>query len=83
MTTPGLMASLRFSASTKLRLQLVFAKALEAQGRDVVHLEIGEPDFDTPARIKDAAVQAIRQGHTKYTEVGGIRAYRMYYGPFL
>jgi aspartate aminotransferase len=48
------------------------AKALRARGVDVISFGAGEPDFDTPARIKDAAVQALRQGHTKYTEVGGI-----------
>jgi aspartate aminotransferase len=48
------------------------AKALRARGVDVISFGAGEPDFDTPARIKDAAVQAMRQGHTKYTEVGGI-----------
>jgi aspartate aminotransferase len=48
------------------------ARALEASGVDVVHLEIGEPDFDTPAHIKEAAIQAIREGFTKYTATGGI-----------
>src|SRR5918995_2650372 len=48
------------------------AKALRAQGIDVISFGAGEPDFDTPQRIKDAAVQAMRRGHTKYTEVGGI-----------
>ena len=47
------------------------ARALEAQGRDIIHLEIGEPDFDTPQHIKDAAVEAIGKGFTKYTAVGG------------
>ncbi|HLZ20536.1 MAG TPA: pyridoxal phosphate-dependent aminotransferase [Ktedonobacterales bacterium] len=51
---------------------LVRAKALEAQGRDVVHLEIGEPDFDTPAHITEAACEALRQGHTHYTPAPGI-----------
>jgi aspartate aminotransferase len=48
------------------------AKELRAQGVDVISFGAGEPDFDTPARIKDAAVRAMRGGHTKYTEVGGI-----------
>ncbi len=51
---------------------LVRARALEAQGREVVHLEIGEPDFDTPANIIEAAVQALRTGHTHYTPSAGI-----------
>ncbi len=41
---------------------LVRAKALEAQGRDVVHLEIGEPDFDTPANVIEAGCAALRGG---------------------
>ena len=51
---------------------LARARALEAKGRDIVHLEIGEPDFDTPDHIKEAAIQAIREGFTKYTPVSGI-----------
>jgi aspartate/methionine/tyrosine aminotransferase len=49
------------------------ARALEATGRDVIHLEIGEPDFDTPRHIKDAAVRALLdQGMTHYTAAEGI-----------
>ena len=51
---------------------LARAKALEAQGRDVIHLEIGEPDFDTPGHITEAAVEAMRSGHTHYTPAAGI-----------
>jgi len=51
---------------------LVRARALEAQGRHVVHLEIGEPDFDTPAHIGEAAVQALKAGATHYGPSGGI-----------
>lgn len=43
------------------------AKALEAQGRHIIQLQIGEPDFDTPAVIKEAHDQALREGHTHYT----------------
>lgn len=52
----------------------VAAKAaqLKAQGRPVIGLGTGEPDFDTPEHIKQAAIQAIHQGFTKYTAVGGI-----------
>src|SRR5882724_6537875 len=51
----------------------VTAKAaeLKAQGKDVLSLGAGEPDFDTPQHIKDAAVGAIAKGFTKYTAVGG------------
>jgi len=48
------------------------AKAMKADGIDVVDLGAGEPDFDTPVHIKDAAIEAIREGFTKYTPVGGI-----------
>ncbi len=48
------------------------AKAMEKAGRDVVNFGVGEPDFDTPERIKEAAIQAINEGFTKYTPVGGI-----------
>ena len=48
------------------------AKELRARGVDVISFGAGEPDFDTPARIKDAAIQAMQRGQTKYTEVGGI-----------
>src|SRR5688500_756020 len=48
------------------------AKALRAQGVNVISFGAGEPDFDTPERIKEAAVQAMRRGQTKYTEVGGV-----------
>jgi len=47
------------------------AKALKAAGKDVIGLGAGEPDFDTPDHIKEAAIAAIRQGFTKYTAVDG------------
>ncbi len=47
------------------------AKALKAEGRDILDLGAGEPDFDTPDLIKDAAIRAIRAGFTKYTAVDG------------
>ncbi|HDK35695.1 MAG TPA: pyridoxal phosphate-dependent aminotransferase, partial [Bacteroidetes bacterium] len=51
---------------------LAKAKALEAQGRDIVHLEIGEPDFDTPAHIREATKKAIDEGYTHYGPAPGI-----------
>src|SRR6478752_1473543 len=48
------------------------ARALKTAGRDVIGLAAGEPDFDTPDNIKDAAIKAIRDGKTKYTNVDGI-----------
>jgi len=47
------------------------ANELKAQGKDIVGLGAGEPDFDTPDHIKEAAIKAIRDGKTKYTPVGG------------
>ena len=51
---------------------LVRARALEAQGRKIVHLEIGEPDFDTPANIRDAAKKALDEGWTHYGPSAGL-----------
>lgn len=51
---------------------LARARALEAQGREVVHLEVGEPDFDTPKHIIEAACKALRSGYTHYTPSAGI-----------
>lgn len=48
------------------------ARSLKAQGKDVISLSLGEPDFDTPEHIKNAAIAAIKQGKTKYPPVGGI-----------
>jgi aspartate aminotransferase len=48
------------------------ARALEAQGKEIVHLEIGEPDFDTPANIVDAGVDALRKGWTHYGPSAGL-----------
>jgi aspartate aminotransferase len=48
------------------------ARELKAQGKDVISLSVGEPDFDTPQNIKDAAIAAIARGETKYTPVAGI-----------
>jgi aspartate/methionine/tyrosine aminotransferase len=48
------------------------ATALEAEGRKIIHLEIGEPDFDTPSHIAEAATQAIRDGHTGYCAAPGL-----------
>lgn len=47
------------------------ARALKAQGRDIISLSAGEPDFDTPDFIKQAAIESIKRGETKYTDVAG------------
>src|SRR5215471_18951556 len=80
------MSSLPVSASTQLNLAkrmsllgtetafevLVRARALEKQGKHIVHLEIGEPDFDTPNNIVEAAVDALHQGYTHYGPSAGL-----------
>lgn len=48
------------------------AKQLEAQGRDIIHLEVGEPDFATPDNVVEAGVAAMRQGKTRYTAPSGL-----------
>src|SRR5919204_1861040 len=48
------------------------ARQLKAQGRDIISLSAGEPDFDTPENIKEAAYRAMKAGKTKYTDVDGI-----------
>ncbi len=52
------------------------ARALKAEGRNIISLSAGEPDFDTPQNVKDAAIRAIQGGDTKYTDVAGTRALR-------
>jgi len=51
---------------------LVRARALERQGRNIIHLEIGEPDMDTPANVVDACVDALRKGFTHYGPAAGL-----------
>jgi aspartate aminotransferase len=55
---------------------LARARQLEARGRRVVHMEIGEPDFDTPEAIKKAAVDALYENHTHYTPSSGLPSLR-------
>jgi aspartate aminotransferase len=55
---------------------LAKAKALEKQGKNIVHLEIGEPDFDTPKNIKDAAIKALNDGYTHYGPSAGLPEFR-------
>lgn len=55
---------------------LARARALEAQGRDIVHLEIGEPDFPTPPTVVDAGIRALQDGRTHYTPALGLDALR-------
>ncbi|MBI4278817.1 MAG: pyridoxal phosphate-dependent aminotransferase [Armatimonadetes bacterium] len=66
---------MRITASMTIRME-ERAKALAAQGVRVVAFAAGEPDFDTPEPVKEAAIAAIRQGFTKYTASSGIRELR-------
>jgi len=62
---------------------LARAKAMEAEGHKIVHLEIGEPDFPTAGHIVEAAVEALRAGHTHYVPAPGIPALREAVAAFL
>lgn len=53
------------------------AQELQDSGQDIISLSVGEPDFDTPKHIKDAAIKAIHDGHTKYTAVDGIKQLKL------
>lgn len=62
-----------FQLGTETALDvLVKARALEARGRNVIHLEVGEPDFPTPGHIVEAGVRALREGHTRYGPPAGL-----------
>ena len=52
------------------------AKEMEARGEEIVHMEVGEPDFATPELVKEAAVKAIRENRTFYTQSLGLPALR-------
>src|SRR5436189_1819512 len=81
-------ADMRFAPSmSRLGTESAFevlakARALEAQGRRIIHLEIGEPDFDTPAHIKEAAAEALREGFTHYVAAPGLPEVREAVGQF-
>ena len=71
-TEPSLAESVARLGTETAFTVLARAKELERQGREIVHLEIGEPDFATPEHIKDAAIRALRDGYTHYTPAPGI-----------
>jgi aspartate/methionine/tyrosine aminotransferase len=67
------LAKRMFKLGTETAFEvLAKARALEAQGKHIVHLEIGEPDFDTPQNIKDAAKKALDDGYTHYCPSAGL-----------
>jgi aspartate aminotransferase len=61
----------RLAESETLKMARM-ARELKALGHDVISLSLGEPDFDTPDHVKEAAMQALRDGYTKYTPVSGL-----------
>src|SRR5947199_6586495 len=71
MTKPKLAARIGRLGTESAFEVLARARALEGQGRKIVHLEIGEPDFDTPAHIIEAAAEALRSGFTHYNPAPG------------
>ncbi|MCK4351286.1 MAG: aminotransferase class I/II-fold pyridoxal phosphate-dependent enzyme, partial [Candidatus Krumholzibacteria bacterium] len=62
---------------------LARAKAMEAEGREIIHLEIGEPDFDTPRNIIDAAIDALNKGYTHYGPSAGMLDVRKVFAEFI
>ena len=67
------VAARMFDLGTETAFEvLAKARALEAQGREIIHLEIGEPDFDTPNHIVEACVSALREGYTHYGPTPGL-----------
>ncbi len=72
------MTARRLRSITPFHVMALLARAreLEAEGREIVHMEIGEPDFDTPAPIVAAGIAALRAGHTRYTPALGLPALR-------
>ena len=78
MSTPKPYTAARMEGIAPFHVMdiLARAQALEAAGRDIIHLEIGEPDFATPEPIIEAGIAALRAGHTRYTGALGLPALR-------
>lgn len=73
----NLLARRMYDLGTETAFEvLAKAKALEAQGKEIIHLEIGEPDFDTPRNIIEAAIKALNSGYTHYTPAPGLMEVR-------
>jgi len=71
-SSPGLADNLERLGTETAFSVLAHARELEREGREVIHLEIGEPDFDTPLHIREAAAAALRAGETHYCPSAGI-----------
>ena len=76
MSTPPVAARMADIAPFHAMAILARARQLEAEGRSIIHLEIGEPDFPTPQPIIDAGIAALRQGDLNYTPALGLAALR-------
>ena len=76
MLKPHIAARMDGIAPFHVMAILAQAQALEAAGRDIIHLEIGEPDFATPEHIIEAGIASLRAGHTHYTDARGLPALR-------
>lgn len=70
--TPPLSSSIGRLGTEGAFAVLARARELEREGRDVIHLEIGEPDYETPAHVSEAAFAAVRAGHTHYCPSAGL-----------
>ena len=53
------------------------AQALERKGKNIIHFELGDPDFDTPKNISNAAIRAINEGYTHYAPSSGIHEFKL------
>src|SRR5437660_3301627 len=69
---PGIASGVGMLGTETALDVLVKARAVEARGRKVIHLEVGEPDFPTPEHIVEAGIRALRDGHTRYCAPAGI-----------
>ena len=72
VTTFALADSMRRLGTESAFVVLARARQLEAEGRSIIHLEIGEPDFDTPEHVKQAGIDSIKRNRTHYTPASGI-----------
>jgi aspartate/methionine/tyrosine aminotransferase len=75
-STFALADSMRRLGTESAFVVLARARQLEAEGRNIIHLEIGEPDFDTPEHVKDEGIASIRRNRTHYTPAQGIAELR-------
>src|SRR5947209_8127401 len=73
---PALATSVERLGTESAFAVLARARELEAQGREIIHLEIGEPDFETPPHVTESAFASARAGHTHYCPTAGLAEFR-------